>query len=433
MIAELTKYFPWLAGAGVVASCYSQIKTCAANISSLVIVRRNLSTTDLRSPVLSYLQDTYPHIKLGEVVYETGPFMNINSIGKSARIWYADPDGLTYIFWINNSILYYSLSSNKNEATLGSGGSRGNIYYLRGTLNFEKIIEEAYKNYLDKNTLLNQKFRIIQVSGVEGGRSGTLYLKGVGIESKNLSEAKGNEISDYSYYINKELVLFSKEDVFLNGGTNDIKYYLSDECQKVKDFVIKWKSAKSWYLNKKLAWRLGVLLYGPPGSGKSNLVLHICKELNIPLYVFNLSTMNNNEFLEEFKKVKESGCYGILFEDIDSVYNGRNNLKENCGPNFDIFINCLSGVGNNNGLLTFITTNNLDKIDQAIKRPGRCDLIKEIGYFHEDQRRKMANDILGDQFSIEEINEHIAKTNGETPAHCAEYFGKLALDRYWNK
>lgn len=106
---------------------------------------------------------------------------------------------------------------------------------------------------------------------------------------------------------------------------------------------------------------------------------------------------------------------------------------------FDCLLNTISGVGNSDGVLLFITTNNLDKLDSALgtetegksSRPGRIDKILFLGLMQEPERRKLANLILED---FPEIIEEVVKLGeGETAAQFQDRCAQLALKKFWNK
>jgi chaperone BCS1 len=57
------------------------------------------------------------------------------------------------------------------------------------------------------------------------------------------------------------------------------------------------------------------------------------------------------------------------------------------------FINALSGINDCiNGSFLFFTTNNLDKIPKSMLRPGRIDMILEVGYTEGEQFDEIVND-----------------------------------------
>jgi chaperone BCS1 len=73
----------------------------------------------------------------------------------------------------------------------------------------------------------------------------------------------------------------------------------------------------------------------------------------------------------------------LLFEDIDSFFDGRKKIGikgKDSGVSFSGFLNALDGVVELDGILVIITTNHIEKMDPALMRAGRIDTKVEISY-----------------------------------------------------
>lgn len=106
------------------------------------------------------------------------------------------------------------------------------------------------------------------------------------------------------------------------------------------------------------------MLYGCPGGGKSSLAKGLAKglamELNIPLMLFDLCNMSNNDFQDAWNSIIYQTQCMVLLEDIDSIFDGRKNVSHpDGGLSFDCLLNCLDGVENSEGILIVATTNNI--------------------------------------------------------------------------
>ena len=66
----------------------------------------------------------------------------------------------------------------------------------------------------------------------------------------------------------------------------------------------------------------------------------------------------------------------VIFEDIDSIFIGRENVSSKAKKQvtFSGFLNALDGVRSKEGMIVFMTTNHIEKLDPALIRPGRCDV-----------------------------------------------------------
>jgi SpoVK/Ycf46/Vps4 family AAA+-type ATPase len=184
----------------------------------------------------------------------------------------------------------------------------------------------------------------------------------------------------------------------------------------------------------------GWLLYGKPGTGKTSFVRALAQEMDVPIFVYDISTMSNNDFLDRWENALEDTPCIVLFEDIDSVFDGRKNLSKNPGAmTFDCLLNCIDGIENTDGIFAVVTTNHIEKIDSAIgipngdgisTRPGRIDRAIEMKNPDEDGRRKIAKRILENYEHIEDI---IQQGSNDTGAQFQERCARLALKLFWEK
>lgn len=130
-----------------------------------------------------------------------------------------------------------------------------------------------------------------------------------------------------------------------------------------------------------------------------------------------------------------------LIEDIDTVFNGRENVsvhnKQRDHLTFDCLLNSISGVQNSEGIFLIITTNRPETLDPALgimkegksSRPGRLDRIVELGFMAESERQALANHILSD--FPDSIGPAIVAGEGMTPAQFQDHCAQEALRLFW--
>ena len=148
-------------------------------------------------------------------------------------------------------------------------------------------------------------------------------------------------------------------------------------------------------------YKLNFLFYGVPGAGKTSLVKAIAKQLKKKLYIFNFSKELTDNKMSGLLKDVDPGSV-LVFEDVDSFFVHRE--SNGCNISFSSLINQLDGIRNSDaGLITILTANHVDKLDPALLRAGRMDLLVKFDY-PEQEEVKMAFDAYLDHLAQEERN-----------------------------
>lgn len=143
-------------------------------------------------------------------------------------------------------------------------------------------------------------------------------------------------------------------------------------------------SSKEWYQSKGIPYKRGYLLHGLPGTGKTSVINGLSCHFKMSVSVLNLNEISDGEFMKAMLSVPSHSI--VLLEDIDCAVSGRQaiasakpaDLKEEdkLGKNVTLsgLLNVLDGVQTPQGVLFFMTTNNINSLDAAILRAGRCDV-----------------------------------------------------------
>ncbi|CAO3645551.1 unnamed protein product [Cunninghamella blakesleeana] len=149
--------------------------------------------------------------------------------------------------------------------------------------------------------------------------------------------------------------------------------------------------SEQWYSNLGIPYRLGILFYGSPGSGKTSLVYSMAGELGLNIYVVNLSNKGlTDDTLSELVCDTPSRCI-LLMEDIDSAFVQRDK-GDNATSNsitFSGLLNAIDGVAAQEGRILFMTTNHIEKLDPALIRPGRIDVKIHFGNATKEQATEL--------------------------------------------
>ncbi|EWM21512.1 n-ethylmaleimide-sensitive fusion protein [Nannochloropsis gaditana] len=149
----------------------------------------------------------------------------------------------------------------------------------------------------------------------------------------------------------------------------------------------------------------GMLLWGPPGCGKTLIARTIGKILNarepkivngpevLDKYVGGSEERIRELFKDAEKEQQEmgdgSGLHVIIFDEIDAICKSRGSSRDSTGVSDSIVNQLLSkidGVNSLNNILVIGMTNRKDMIDEAVLRPGRLEVHVEIGLPDEEGR-----------------------------------------------
>lgn len=211
--------------------------------------------------------------------------------------------------------------------------------------------------------------------------------------------------------------------------------FFPEEVHKVVADIQQWFTREDWYRQHGIPWRTGILLHGPGGTGKSSLSRALAQMLGVPLYQFYLNTLTDREFLRAWDEMK-APCVAAL-EDFDTVFHGRESVTVHRSLSFECVLNAISGISSVNGVLLTVTTNHLDKIDEALgqldsrgrpTRPGRIDYIVHLGNATVQQRQDIARFTLNG-WADDLIEELVAQGADTTAAQFQFMCITAALSR----
>jgi transitional endoplasmic reticulum ATPase len=128
----------------------------------------------------------------------------------------------------------------------------------------------------------------------------------------------------------------------------------------------------------------GILLYGPPGCGKTHIARATAGEVNAKFINVGLNDIldmwvgNSEKNLHQvFELARANTPCVLFFDEIDALGASRSDMKQSSGRHLiNQFLQELDGIGNNNeGILILGATNTPWHLDAAFRRPGRFDRI----------------------------------------------------------
>ncbi|KAI9775894.1 MAG: hypothetical protein M1835_005669 [Candelina submexicana] len=148
----------------------------------------------------------------------------------------------------------------------------------------------------------------------------------------------------------------------------------------VKEFL---QSGK-WYLDRGIPYRRGYLLHGPPGSGKSSFIQALAGALDYNISLLNLSTKGLTDDRLDHLLTHVPARTIVLLEDVDAAFSNRRVQTDADGyrganVTFSGLLNALDGVASAEERIIFLTTNHVERLDEALVRPGRVDMAVRFG------------------------------------------------------
>ena len=156
-----------------------------------------------------------------------------------------------------------------------------------------------------------------------------------------------------------------------------------DEAKESLSEIVDYLHDPSKYREIGAAMPKGILLVGPPGTGKTMLAKAVAGESNVPFF-----SMSGSEFVEMFvgmgaskvrdlfRQAKEKAPCIVFIDEIDAIgqkRDGRLGGNDEREQTLNQLLTEMDGFESNNGVIILAATNRPDSLDPALTRPGRFD------------------------------------------------------------
>lgn len=222
------------------------------------------------------------------------------------------------------------------------------------------------------------------------------FSKKILIDLINESKKYRKELYEKSNNTSNTIVAFQVSSMG-ETATNNIKYIqkkyeenflieknkLNQIYNAIDNFIIN----KKEYIKKGIPYHKGFLFYGPPGTGKSSLIKLIATKYKSTVFITDISNIISFDSLSSMGSLDSDEITIFVIEDID-LFKGTNRTdkRRNSDDKIDPveklqkLLNSLDGLTTPENFIILATTNKLEELDEALKRPGRFDHLIEIGY-----------------------------------------------------
>lgn len=156
-----------------------------------------------------------------------------------------------------------------------------------------------------------------------------------------------------------------------------------DEAKESLSEIVEYLHDPSKYKNIGATMPKGILLVGPPGTGKTMLAKAVAGESNVPFF-----SMSGSEFVEMFvgmgaskvrdlfKQAKEKAPCIVFIDEIDAIgqkRDGRLGGNDEREQTLNQLLTEMDGFEENTGVVILAATNRPESLDPALTRPGRFD------------------------------------------------------------
>lgn len=432
----------WLWAGGLIAALsagWNQVKSLWAQLSSLLIITV-IVQGDLTSALLMYLQERARTARMGPQTY-LGVKLYVRALSRVQLIAYQFLGRTGAVYFINRTPLWVKREGKQDQdnGSISFDPFSLSISFLRGTLRADDLIVSAVSHY--------NKIR----DGCEQNHEQRHYVRRVYGLSKKIAMHMGRDQEGksqpsiessrdtFGYRIARPLVYTFDDLGKLDSPIQLSALALSEQAEEAVEEVRRWINSEAWFKERGVPWKRGWLLYGNPGNGKTALTRALAEEFDLPVYIYDLASLANDEFQNAWQEMLSSVPCIALIEDIDAVFDGRKTAVGDL--TFDCLLNCLDGIERSDGLLTIITTNQVDRIDPALgiavdcqsfsTRPGRVDKAIHMTPPDRAGRLKIAQRILPEYPTAW---QHVVEDGeSDTGAQFQERCVKEALKKFWEE
>lgn len=168
---------------------------------------------------------------------------------------------------------------------------------------------------------------------------------------------------------------------------------IMDSLSELDSSVAKFIDNKSIYEDSCSAYKLGILLFGPPGTGKTSYLREFIR--NRSAIVIFMDSVPNKEFLQKIESSTKNRLKIVIFEEAVSLLESSADVRE--------MLDFLDGATSLTNTIYFLSTNYPESIPENIVRNGRIDIFVKVDYPKESARKKLIDLYLKREATAEEL------------------------------
>ncbi len=222
-------------------------------------------------------------------------------------------------------------------------------------------------------------------------------------ENKNLASGLGNLLSIgltvmmiyYLYSIIKTVIPKAEDVALTKESIENINFDnlkgLNEEIEEIKVIIDMYKNQEI-YKEQGVSPTRGLLLTGPPGTGKTQLAKAMANESDLDFYAVSGSDfgevyagVGSKKIKSVFEFLKKKAPCILFIDEIDALGGKRSNNSSDSGvlsdrnQTLNTLLTEMDGIAGLSGVLIIGATNMVENIDKALLRPGRFDKQLHIG------------------------------------------------------
>lgn len=184
-------------------------------------------------------------------------------------------------------------------------------------------------------------------------------------------------------------------------------------AERIMKIANDFRPMEKWYKEKGIPYKEGIVLEGPPGTGKTSIIKGLASEMNRDLYLLNLNGLTDSAIESVLSDVRKNSIVAI--EDIDSFSASKKRIKDS-GEEKDEevktlstsgLLNALDGITSPEGIFIIATTNHISSLDPALIRSGRLGNIINIGFMDKYAVTNYLKMFFDGEFTLPEIKDDI--------------------------